>query len=155
MLTTTTDIETTRDIKCAEHAGLCAGTSVLTQRGEVAIESLRTGDRVITRDAGLVAVKSISRHDVTTPIVMIKAGSLGHTRPDKDTIMPSGTFVHIRDWRAPAIFGQKTANVAIDRLIDGEFVSLKGPETVGVFQIHLGSQHVLYADGIEMLSAEV
>ena len=43
-------------------------------------------------------------------MVRIKAGSLGHTRPGHDTVLPAHQKVLLRDWRlAQALFGAPQA----------------------------------------------
>ena len=39
--------------KKAIESGLCAGTTIITLDGEMPVEHLSVGDRVITRDSGM------------------------------------------------------------------------------------------------------
>lgn len=73
-----------------------AGTCIATPRGEVTIEQLRPGDRVITRDNGLatlrwVGVRRLSAVSLAgarhlTP-VLISKGALGNDLPERDMIV--------------------------------------------------------------------
>ncbi|MFK7754429.1 MAG: Hint domain-containing protein [Sedimentitalea sp.] len=130
--------------------GFAPDTVVLTQKGEMPVQALSAGDRVITRDAGLVSVQHVSssRHVVRT--VAIKAGSLGDTRPDQDMILPANQAILIRDWRAQALFGCDQAMVRADALVDGEFVRDLGLQDMILHQIHLAHPHVVYAGGLEL-----
>ena len=136
-------------------AGLCAGTTVMTMTGEVRVEDLAPGDRIITRDAGMAVLRDVRTRTVTARPIRIKAGSLGHTRPDRDMIVLPGTLVHIRDWRAEALFGTRTALVEADRLVDGEFLALQDKQTLTAHDLVFDRQHILYADGVEVASAAV
>ena len=134
-------------------AGLGAGTIILTLKGEMAVEHLRPGDRIITRDSGVAVLRQVRKTRQTVCPIMIRAGSLGHTRPDADLILPPGTSVHIRDWRAKALYGQPTANVPAQRLVDGEFVIALPKQDMTTFQLLFDMPHILYASGLEVVSA--
>lgn len=139
--------------KATHVAGLAAGTSIMTLEGELPIEHLNVGDRVITRDAGMAVLREIRSQKVHVAPIQIKAGSLGHTRPQDNMIVGPDTLVHIRDWRAKALFGADVATVKAKRLIDGEFVSEQDAKTITVYELVFDRQHILYADGLEVASA--
>lgn len=133
-------------------AGIGPGSILLTQAGETPVEDLRPGDRVITRDTGLATVREITKHRITTHAIRILAGSLGDTRPDRDVVVPAGQNILVRDWRAEAMFGQAQALVPAAALVDGEFITNEGMQTLTVFALHFDAAHVLYVDGLEMAS---
>lgn len=139
----------------ANVAGLSAGTTVMTLDGELPVERLNVGDRVITRDAGMSILRGVKSREVHVASIQIKAGSLGHTRPQDDMIVGPDTLVHIRDWRAKALFGADVATVKAKRLIDGEFVSKIEAASMTVYELIFDKQHILYADGLEVASAAV
>lgn len=138
-----------------EATGLCAGTAVMTLDGELPIEHLTPGDRVITRDSGMAVLRDIRVSVVEMVPVRIKAGSLGHSRPDHDMMVAPGALVHIRDWRAEALFGRKSALVPARRLIDGEFVAEMPAAKVTVYELVFDAPHIVYADGVEMATGPV
>lgn len=131
--------------------GICAGTSIMTLDGETSVEHLQPGDRVITRDGGAAILRKITRHKAKVRPVVIKAGSLGHTRPDRDMTVTPATHIHIRDWRAPVLFGAASANVEAYRLADGEFVAQKSWRLMEVFELGFDADHIVYAGGVEIL----
>lgn len=137
------------------ESGLCAGTTIMTLDGEIPVELLSVGDRVITRDSGMSVIKAINSRDVKMQPIRIKAGSLGHTRPDRDMIVAPGARIHIRDWRAEALFGVAAATVEAHRLLDGEFLAQQPTRDVTVYDIAFDREHIVYADGIEVVSAAV
>lgn len=139
----------------AIESGICAGTTIMTLDGEIPVEHLSVGDRIITRDSGMSVIKAIKTRDAKIQPIRIKAGSLGHTRPDRDMIVAAGTRIHIRDWRAEALFGAAAATVEASRLVDGEFLSQLATRDVKMFDIIFDQEHILYADGVEIVSAAV
>lgn len=136
-------------------SGVCAGTTIMTLDGEMPVEHLSAGDRVITRDSGMAILRGITAETVKVAPIRIKAGSLGHTRPDRDMIVAPGAKLHIRDWRAEALFGTPAAIVEAMRLVDGEFLAVQDLREMTVYTLTFDRQHILYADGIEMASAVV
>ncbi len=130
--------------------GLIDGTTVMTLDGELPVGHLSAGDRVITRDSGVAVLKEIRITEIEIAPIEVKAGSLGHTRPDRDTYLAPGAQVHIRDWRAQAMYGTKKANVPARRLTDGEFISEGAKRAVRVFDLVFDRPHIVYADGLEI-----
>ncbi|QIE45326.1 hypothetical protein G5B38_07195 [Pseudohalocynthiibacter aestuariivivens] len=131
-------------------AGVGPGSILLTQSGETLVEDIVPGDRIITRDCGLVAVDNIRKHHVTTHTVRILAGSLGDTRPDRDVVMPAEQELLVRDWRAQALFGAAQAMVPVRSLVDGEFITHDGVRTLTLYQLCFDAPHVIYVDGLEL-----
>ena len=130
--------------------GIAAGTKVMTLDGEMPVEFLTEGDRVITRDTGMAVLKAVRSRKIACSVVHIAGGSLGHNRPDSDIALPSGQEVLIRDWRAEALFGKKTALVTADRLVDGEYIRDMGKGVMTVYELVFDTDHIIYAGGLEM-----
>ena len=148
------------DIRVAEQtfvdtglSGLTAGTLVLTLDGEMPVEHLSVGDRVITRDTGMAVLREVRVTEATVAPIRIKAGSLGHTRPDEDVLVAPGAQVHIRDWRAAALYGKPQANVAAHRLVDREFIAEMPAQKMKVFTLVFDRSHIIYANGLEIVTA--
>jgi hypothetical protein len=156
-LTKTQDFEAGSAVTmpAANVAGLGRTTTVMTLEGELPVEHLNAGNRIITRDSGMAVLRELRMQQVHVAPIQIKAGSLGHTRPQNDIIVGPDTLVHIRDWRANALFGADVATVKAKRLIDGEFVSELEAETMPVYELIFDKQHIIYADGLEIASASV
>ncbi len=132
--------------------GLVADSIILTLDGEKRVGDIRVGDRVITRDSGTAVVKRVDTQHITTRAVRIKAGSLGHTRPERDVTLPADQQILVRDWRAKALFGATQAMVPAARLVDGEFVTLLEGCEMTLFTLGFERTHVLYVDGLELAS---
>lgn len=132
--------------------GILRGTIVLTLKGEMPVQHLMPGDKVITRDSGLATVQAVESLKTPVQTVTIKAGSLGQTRPQDDVTVPARQSLLIRDWRALAMFGKAEAIVEAADLIDNEFVTDNGVQDTTLFQICFDAPHIIYAGGLEVES---
>ncbi|MEM6588002.1 MAG: Hint domain-containing protein [Pseudomonadota bacterium] len=132
--------------------GLLAHSNIMTATGERRVDTLETGDRIVTRDQGMVVLDDLRAREVEVPLVKIAARSLGHNRPEEDTVMPAGQRILIRDWRAQAVFGSKVALVPAERLVDGEFVTIEPTAMITVYDLLFDDPHILYVDGLEVAS---
>lgn len=127
------------------RGGLAAGTIILTARGEVAVEDLRVGDRIITRERGLSVLRAVTTR--TAPACVIRMDSLGRGRPGCDTVLACDQHIAVRDWRAKALFGFDAALVPARRLADGHRIATAG--TGVFFKLKLDDALTVYADGLE------
>jgi len=132
------------------HAGIVAGSIIFTAEGEIPVEYLSPGDKVVTRDSGMVTLLDTFIHRISAQAVAIKAGSLGHTRPDHNVIIPAEQNILVRDWRAQSMFGKAQTIVQAGDLIDGEFITDLGARDLHLVYLTFDRQHVIYADGLEI-----
>lgn len=136
-----------------DAGGLLADSIILTLVGERRVSDLGVGDRVITRDSGTAILRGVTRQRLCTPSVRILAGTLGHTRPERDVCLPAGQLLLVRDWRAKALFGEAQALVPASRLVDGEFITWQEGQEVTLFTLDFAAAHILYVDGLELASS--
>ncbi len=137
-------------------AGLAIGTRILTMDGEIPVEFLGEGDRIITRDAGARTLRAVTSVPVASAtLIRVSSDSLGFGRPGEDVLLAPAQPVLLRDWRAKALFGQAQAMVPISRLIDGQYISKVESVETRVFSLQFDAQHVIYANGLELASAAV
>lgn len=134
--------------------GLLHGSVVMTLEGEMPVEFVSIGDKLITRDTGISKVLHIQRATRQVHVIALAAGSLGHTRPERDAQLAGDQMVLIRDWRARALFNSDRALVAARALVDGEFITDQGLQEITIYQIFCDSPHILYADGLELGTAD-
>lgn len=102
------------------------GTLIATPRGEVAVEELRPGDRVITRDNGIQDIRWSSARKVDHGIlvanphirpILIGQGSLGNGLPERDMMVsPNHRMLVSRD-RTQIHFDDSEALVAAKHLV--------------------------------------
>ena len=122
------------------RTGLAPGTIVLTLRGEVPVEQLRSGDRVITRDRGAQTLRGVTRHfaHATT----ISAGAIGENRPARDMRVNADQPVMTRG-EATSL---TTARHLVGTLRDAVERSL-------LYRLCFDAEHIIYADGLELTTA--
>ena len=134
------------------------GTLIATDRGQRPVETLRRGDKVVTRDNGLQRIYWVGRRDLSfgdlaesrrlRPI-LIRAGALGEGLPSRDMLVsPNHRFLRELDPIAGDATGQvEEVLVAARHLVDHRRV--KPARSLGVSYIHiLCSRHqVILANG--------
>ncbi|WP_300029240.1 Hint domain-containing protein [uncultured Roseobacter sp.] len=135
--------------------GLVHGARVLTLRGEMPVQALVPGDRLVSPGAVMAEVNRIEVSSVITRGIYVIAGSLGHTRRSTDTLLAAGQPVLIRDWRAAALTGRRLAWLPAIDLVDGEFVRDIGLAPMTLYRVICDGPRVICADGMELGSAEV
>ncbi len=134
----------------SQQGGLVAGTCVMTMDGELPVEYLTPGDRILTR-AGLRLLSSIAvRVDQNVEMVRVGAGTLGHDRPGSETLLPLHQMLLIRDWRAQVLYGAPQALVAAGRLADGVHNRIEAVAEVRLFTLTFAQDVVIYAGGLEV-----
>ncbi len=131
-----------------EESSLCfvQGTRILTARGEVPIEDLRTEDKVITVNGGAEKVKWVGRraydgrfiagNHLMLP-VCIKAGALAPDVPRRDLFVSPGHALYIDGVLIPAW-----------RLVNGaSIVQASAIDRVSYFHVELENHDVIFAEG--------
>jgi len=124
----------------------CAGTLILTDRGEVAVETLQIGDGVMTMNGAIRPIKWIGKRSYSGRFalgqkhilpVRIKAGALDENTPRRDL------------WISPhhAMYLQGVLIEAKDLVNDISIVQVERVEKVEYFHIELDSHDVIIAEG--------
>jgi hypothetical protein len=106
--------------------GLGAGTPVLTLDGEIPVEHLTEGDRVVTR-SGARRLRRITARLVEGGF-RVSPHRLGQGRPEAAVVLGPRQKILLRDWRARALAGGDTALMPVARLADGDYIAkVAGP----------------------------
>lgn len=132
------------------NVGLMPGTIVITSDGEIPVEYLSPGDRIVTRNAGFVRLKAIEPVLETTEVVKFLAGSLGEGRPARDIALPASQLVLMRDWITKALLGAKQAVIPAGCMVGGPSITSLGPQSVRLLRLVFDAHYVIYADGLEL-----
>ena len=138
----------------APISGVVQGARVMTLDGALPVEFLSVGDRVITRSGArvLTSLEVVTR---SGEMVRIQPGALGHERPEHELLLPPETRIFLRDWRAEALYGAKSALVPVRRLVDGEFVTRVSVAQKRVFILGFESEEIIYVDGVQLATEPV
>ena len=138
-------------IPAFKHAGgLVAGTRVMTMDGDLPVDYLTPGDRILTRAGARVLAAVTVRVERDVDMVQIGTGTLGHHRPCADMLVPVHQMILIRDWRAQALYGAPQALVAAGRLADGSLIRTVAMAEARLFTLHFECDVVIYAGGMEL-----
>ena len=130
---------------------LSAGTAVLTLEGALPVQFLSIGDRVITR-AGARTLRHVSViFAEQVRLVRVSARSLTPDSPQDDVILPPDQPVYVRDWRAPAMMGQRQGVVPVRKLMDGEHIRAEIFAEMRLFTLRFDREEVIYAGGMELV----
>ncbi|SPJ22357.1 Hint domain-containing protein [Palleronia abyssalis] len=135
--------------KTTVQTGLTAGVRIMTLEGPVGIEDLQTGDRIVTRQ-GLRVLRAVRVQErEAAKLVTINASVLGHDRPEAPITVAADQPILLRDWRAKALYGQKTAMVAAHRLVDGDYITATTVSDLRTFVLVFDTPQIIYAEGTE------
>lgn len=132
--------------------GIAMGTIVLTLDGEIPVEHLNAGDRVITRDTGIAALRAVHMREVTFTPYKISADRLGEGRPIADTFVTADQNILVRGLLANALFDTDSAMVPVSKLADGEYIVKCEEQTLRIYELEFDTPHVIYANGLELAS---
>ena len=135
------------------------GTRIRTETGDVAVEEIREGDRIQTKDSGLQDVLWIGEKRVSgarlyampelRPI-RLRQGALGIERPDEDLIVSPSHRLLVRGPKARALFNTDEVLVTARDLIDDAGV-VRDHSLSQVTYVHilLPRHEVVFANGLE------
>lgn len=132
------------------------GTLITTQRGELPVELIAAGDRVVTRDNGIQTVRWVGKtqmflHDFQADPhllpVFIQQGSLGKGLPERDMMVSPNHRVLVTNNRTSVRYAEREVLVAAKHL------AAQGVHTVqssGTTYIHFmcDRHEVVLADGV-------
>ncbi len=151
VVTGTATFENIEEIVC-----FTPGTRILTPMGEVAVENLREGDQVVTRDNGLQTIRWAGRKHVSGRDLMvrpelrpilIKQAALGPNQPERDMMVSPSHRMLLVSEQAELLFEEREVLVAAKHLthLDG----VEQIDVVGVDYIHFlcDNHEVVLADG--------
>ena len=124
------------------------GTRIRTERGNIAVEDLRVGDMVLTKDNGpqpirWIGSREVDGTDILAPIRFAK-GAIGNKRPL--LVSPQHRML-ITGWQAELHFGIDEALVAAKHLVNGSTITVSRRKTVTYFHILFDAHQIVKAEG--------
>ncbi len=133
--------------------GLCEGTSVMTSEGALPVEYLIAGDRIVTA-SGLRILRHVSARALRDCPIEVRRNALGPGRPAADMLLAPDQPVHLANWRSHRLYGADSVAVPVSRLHDGTHITWgEHPGELLVYDLELESAQVIYAEGMEVMSA--
>ncbi|WP_434287186.1 Hint domain-containing protein [Celeribacter sp. SCSIO 80788] len=132
------------------------GTLIATPKGEVKVEELKVGDRVITRDNGIQQIrwighKALSGADLAARSdlnpVLIRKGALGAGLPERDMMVSPNHRILVSNEKAALLFDEHEVLVAAKHLTRMDGVDVV--EASGLTYIHVmfDRHEVVLSDG--------
>lgn len=134
-------------------------TKIQTLLGEVAVEDLKVGDRVLTQDHGMQPIRWIGSQTISRQIasilpdlmpVRIKSGTFGANLPHADLLLSPQHRVLVRSKIVAKMIGAFEALVAVKHLVgmDGVEQLIHADMEVEYFHILFDHHEVIFADGL-------
>ncbi|QYK40117.1 MAG: Hint domain-containing protein [Paracoccaceae bacterium] len=133
------------------------GALISTDRGELPVQALRLGDRVLTRDSGYQEIRWVGRRDLSLAEVWqnpafrpvrIAQGALGHGLPERDLIVSPQHRMLVAGARPELLFGEREVFAAAVHLLGRPGVSrLVDPSPVSYLHLMFDRHEVIRADG--------
>jgi len=129
------------------------GTLIDTERGRVAVEDLRPGDRVLTRDHGFQPLVWCARRDLpgALPVelapVRIAAGALGADLPERDLVVSPRHRMLVTGARAQLLFGAREVLVAAADLVGLPGIARDAQGTPAYVHVMCARHEILRAEG--------
>jgi len=132
------------------------GTLMATIGGQVPVEKLRVGDRVITRDNGFQEIRWIGQKTLDASAlksqphlrpVLIRKGALGPDLPARDMMVSPQHRMLLASAEMSLLFGEPEALIAAKHLVDRAGVRRAAPATVTYLHVLFDHHEVVLADG--------
>lgn len=129
---------------------------IATAKGQVRVEDLQPGDRVITRDNGLqeiawVGQKTLTQKDfIARPElkpVLIKAGSLGQNIPERDMMVSPNHRMLIADKGASMYFDEPEVLAAAKHFVGKEGICHVDVSQTSYIHFMFERHEVVLSDG--------
>lgn len=132
------------------------GTLIGTARGEVPVEMLRVGDRIVTRDNGVQEIRwvghktldhrTLQANPAMRP-VLIRKGALGNGLPERDMLVSPNHRLLVANEQSSLYFEEREVLAAAKHLVNG--TGITNAKALGTTYIHFMFDHheVVLSDG--------
>lgn len=132
------------------------GTKIATPKGEVLVEDLKVGDRIITRDNGIQEIRWIGSRDLSSNDlaakghlrpVLIRQGALGNGLPERDMKVSPNHRMLVASDKAAFYFEEREVLVAAKHLVGLPGVEFVDVEEVTYIHFMFDQHEVVLSDG--------
>ena len=139
---TFSEIENVNFVPC-----FTAGTMITTARGEIAMQDLKVGDMVLTRDSGFQAIRWIGSTAVKAvenfaPIRFAK-GALGN---NEEMLISPQHRVLLSGWKAEMLFGEAEVLASARSLVNGRNITVVEGGEVEYFHMMFDRHEIVLSD---------
>ena len=119
------------------------GTRITTHRGEIPVEHLAAGDRVVTRDNGIQTVRWVGKTQMFLQDfqaephllpVFIRQGALGKGLPERDMMVSPNHRMLVANDRTALYFDEHEVLVSAKHLVVGQ--GIHSIDSIGTTYIH-------------------
>lgn len=133
-----------------------SGTLIATPKGEIPVEALRIGDKVITRDNGMQEIRWIGKKDVGEQAleqashlrpVLVRAGSLGHGLPERDLLLSPNHRVLLMNEQVGMLFDDREVLSSAKHLCGSDGVDVVKASGVTYWHILFDNHEVILSNG--------
>ena len=132
------------------------GTLISTAKGEVPVETLQVGDRVITRDNGIQQIRWIGNKALDGRMllanphlrpVLIRKGALGYGLPERDMMVSPNHRMLVANDQTSLMFEEREVLVAAKHMINHN--GIQQVDAVGISYVHMlfDNHEVVLGDG--------
>lgn len=135
--------------------GFVEGTPVMTDEGERPVETLLAGDRVMTRDNGLVELRG------TSTLVACDIDLIGFWPEGADPTagppllnLPSMQQVAVADWRAQVLYESDSILTPAGSLVDGLRVLRRKRGLLRLVRLHFDTPQLVLSQGFALASEQ-
>jgi len=140
-------------------AAFARGTLIATDSGQVAVEDLQPGDRIMTRDNEAASLRWIGSTAINYRAdtahskegsLRVLTGALGHQHPQTDLILHHDTRVVVDHPICAMQHGVRSALVPARALADFDsIITLRPIGAVEFFNLILDRHQIIFANGLE------
>ena len=134
----------------APAGGIVAGTPVLTLDGELPVQFLAPGDRIVTRNGA----REIAAVEVGViygaAMIRIAPGALGRGRPEAELFVAPDQPLPILEASARALVGGAAGVVPAALLVDGLGIRRETVAEARLYLLHFAAEEVIYAAGLDL-----
>jgi hypothetical protein len=132
------------------------GAQVLTDQGELAVEDLKPGDLVLTRDNGYQPIRWTGRRDLSHAELIVEPrfnpvhiarGALGVGLPGRDVMVSPQHRMLVTGPRAELLFGENEVLVAAKHLVGLPGIEQRVSRGVSYLHILFDQHEIVRADG--------
>ena len=132
------------------------GTMIATPQGEVAVEELEVGDKVITRDNGIQEIRWVGHRDMKgaeleraphLKPVMIRQGALGNGLPERDMMVSPNHRMLVANDKTALYFEESEVLVAAKHLTGLEGVEVVDVNWTTYVHVMFDQHEVILSDG--------